>query len=151
VLLLAVTGLTAIGAASASAFGEQIAMSWQTSVPPDKQTVVDLDTGTGEGTATFANGEKADFVVRSVHPRTNAWAGGTAVSDWTYKFDDGSGFTMRSVAIWNTSVLRATGLLSEGTGGFAGMTGSATGVGKRPRDGHPITVLWTGTYELPEK
>jgi hypothetical protein len=105
---------------------------------------------TGAGTATFANGDKAEFVAHSVHPLTNSLAGGTAVTDWGYKFDDGSGFKMHSVAIWNTSVLHATGILSEGTGRFADMTGSATGVGKPPGYGHPITVLWTGTYELPK-
>ena len=66
------------------------------------------------------------------------------MTDWTYTFDDGSGFAMHSVAIWNSSVLRA---LSEGTGRFAGMKGSTTGVGKAPSAG-PITVLWTGTYEV---
>ena len=151
VMLDGTPGLIASGfflPASVSAFGhEQIAMSWQTIVPP----YLDLDSAPGEGTATFATGEKAQFVIRSVHPRTNSLAGGTAVSDWAYKFDDGSGFTMRSVEIWNGSVLRASALLSEGTGRFAGMAGSATGVGKRPFDGVPITVLWTGTYELLEK
>jgi cytochrome c len=155
VMLDGTPGLIASGfylPTSASAFGhEQIAMSWQTITLPDRVTVVDPDSATGEGTATFANGEKAQFVLHSVHPRTNSLAGGTVVSDWAYKFDDGSGFTMREVAIWNGSVFRASALLSEGTGRFAGMAGSATGVGKRPFDGVPFTALWTGTYELLEK
>lgn len=50
---------------------------------------------------------------------------------WAYKFDDGSGFTLRSVAIWNALVLRSTGLFSEGIGRFAGMMGSARGGGTR--------------------
>jgi hypothetical protein len=149
VLLLAVTGLTAIGAASASAFGEQIAMSWE--MITDSPTTGDQDSQTREGTATFANGEKAHIVVHTVHPRTNSFTtDGTAVSVGEYKFDDGSGFTLRFVEIWNALEIRTAGLFSEGTGHFAGMAGSATGGGYPPGMGY-ARILWTGTYELAKK
>lgn len=149
VLLGAVTGLTAIGAAPASALGEQIAISWE--LITDSPTVGDQHSQTREGTATFANGEKAHVVVRAIHSGTNSFTTeGTAVVVGEYKFDDGSGFTLRSVEIWNALEIRIAGLFSEGTGRFAGMAGSATGGGYPPGMGY-AQILWTGAYELPKK
>jgi len=110
-------------------------------------TVLEIDKSTREGTATFANGEIAHIVSHAVYASTNTWTGGTASVVSVYKFDDGSGFTLRWVSIYNVLIHRCTGLFSEGMGRFAGMTGSATGGGEPPGRLASI-VLWTGAYEL---
>jgi hypothetical protein len=144
-----VIGFTAIGAASASAFGEQIAMSWQAT---DMQTANDGDTETREGTATFANGEKAHIVSKLAHGSGVSWSFGTYSSVTTvYKFADGSGFTLRSVGFWNSIIIRFAGLFSEGNGRFAGITGGATGGGETLAPSSPWTISWAGTYELPKR
>jgi hypothetical protein len=148
-LLAAVTFLAAIGAPNGEAFGEQISVSWQAT---DRTTADDGDTATREGTATFANGEKAHIVSKLAHGSGVSWYFGTYSSVTTvYKFDDGSGFALRSVGIWNSVIIRFAGLFTEGNGRFVGITGGATGGGETAAPPGPFTIVWTGTYELPKK
>jgi hypothetical protein len=141
---LAVVCLAAIGVPNGEAFGEQISVSWQATA---KTTADDGNTATREGTATFANGDKALIVSRVAHnfgPGSGT-TGGTNSAVTEYKFDDGSGFTLRSVGIFNSIIVRTAGLFTEGHGRFAGIAGGATGGGDFK------TIVWTGSYELPPK
>jgi hypothetical protein len=145
-LLAAVICLAAIGAPNGEAFGEQISVSWQVT---DRTTGDDGNTATREGTATFANGEEARVVSKVVH-NFGSGLGGTASVTTVYKFGDGSGFTLRSVGIWNSIIFRCAGIFGEGAGRFAGIAGGATGGGE-PSGSGTGTVAWTGTYELLRK
>jgi hypothetical protein len=148
-LLAAVICLAAIGAPNGETFGEQISVSWQVT---ERTTADDGVTGTREGTATFANGEKAHIVSKRSHGPGSSFSGGTYCSVTTvYKFDDGSGFTLRSVGIWNSLIVRYAGLFTEGNGRFGGVTGGATGGGETASPSGPFTIVWAGTYELPKK
>lgn len=131
------------------AFAEHINISWQTT---DKTVANDGENSTREGTATFPNGERARIISHILHnfgPGSGT-AGGTAYGTMVYKFDDGSGYELRYVAIWNSIIIRTAGLFGEGTGRFKGITGGANGSGDFPGAGLG-TVAWTGSYDLPMK
>jgi hypothetical protein len=144
VLLVALACLTTSLIPTGNALAEPTDVSWQTA---DKVTASDGDIGTREGTATFANGEKAHIVSRVAHGPNASGMSGTATVDQVYKFDDGSGFSLRFVGIWNSVLLRTAALFTEGSGRFAGIRGGATGAGVGASLG---TIAWTGTYDLPQ-
>ena len=100
-----------------------------------------------EGTAVFANGEEARLSVDGNMGPNSTIANGTSVADAMYRFADDSGFTLHFVSIWNGKLQRNAGILADGIGRFAGMSGSATALGETAAAG-PIVVVWTGSYEL---
>ena len=51
------------------------------------------------------------------------------------------------MSIWGEGQERNAGIFTEGTGRFAGMTGSCTATSEPPTTG-PKATVWTGTYEL---
>jgi hypothetical protein len=119
---------------------EPISMSWGTST----KIISEADVVIREGTATFANGEKAFLHQEGIGGPKSSWSRGTASVDAVYKFDDGSGFSLRFVTIWDAVKARAVGFLIEGKGRFAGIKGIATGSGESPGG----KTAWTATYEL---
>ena len=108
------------------------------------QIISEADVVIREGTATFSNGEKAFLHLEGIAGPKSAWSRGTASVGAIYKFDDGSGFRLRFVTIWDAAKARAVGFLIEGKGRFAGIKGIATGSGESPaarrRGPQPLSV-----------
>jgi hypothetical protein len=147
ILFLALVWLTTSFVSSGDALAEETNVSWQMT---DKVTATDGEIATRVGTATFSNGEKAQIVSRVEHTSSANGMGGTASVDQVYKFDDGSGFTLRFEGIWNSLIIRTAGLFADGSGRFLGIRGGATGAGDF--NGAALsTITWTGTYNLPKR
>lgn len=139
-LLFLIATSFAIGAAPAWATD----ISWRAT---SKMTSREGGHYTREGTAVFMTGDEAHVAVNgTLGPNSNE-ANGTATLEIIYRFKDGSGFTLRGVAIWNELLQANSGIFVDGVGRFAGMAGSATCTGDAPAKGTTVTV-WTGTYEL---
>ncbi len=114
-----------------AAVAEQVSISWQTT---DKTVAADAENTTREGMATIPDGEKAHITSHIVHnfgPGSGT-TGGNAYGTMTYKFDDGSGFDLRFVGIWNSITLRTAGIF---TGGLSELRGDLQPDRLRPQHG----------------
>ena len=140
-----IAALVAVGLATGLPRARAVDISWQ-----GTSALTSNEGGhyTAEGTAIFMTGEEAHLAVKAAAGANSSLQNGTSAGEIVYRFKDGSGFTLHFVSIWNEAVQRNAGIFGDGIGNFAGMTGSAAGVGPAPAKG-PSHVVWVGAYDMP--